>query len=76
MHKVLKLNAIKNNINKQIDSYIDHLNPEEGGTILRIVEFFKKMKMTSYGMIGTFNRGSQRESYFFFQGMEIYLRDI
>ena len=52
MHKVLKLNAIKNNINKQIDSYIDHLNPEEGGTILRIVEFFKKMKMTSYGMIG------------------------
>ena len=29
MHKVLKLNAIKNNINKQVDSYVYHLNPQE-----------------------------------------------
>ena len=39
MHKVLKLNAIKNNINNQVCSYVDHLSPEKGGTILRNVKF-------------------------------------
>ena len=46
MQKVFKLNAIKNIIYKQVGFYVDHLNPEEGGTILRIVGFFKMMKMT------------------------------
>ena len=47
MRKDLKLNAIKNNINKQVCSYVENLNPEEGGTILQIVVFFKRMKMST-----------------------------